>query len=63
MISKIVSCIKATITVTFNFPGELYEDFIKFQNLIDLAYIEIATGERILPKSFSDAAFNTPWVT
>eukprot|EP00095_Tigriopus_kingsejongensis_P011912 maker-scaffold111_size354240-snap-gene-2.29 protein:Tk11912 transcript:maker-scaffold111_size354240-snap-gene-2.29-mRNA-1 annotation:"atp-binding cassette sub-family a member 3" len=29
--------------------GSLYEEIVKFQNLIDLAYIEIATGIPLLP--------------
>ena len=36
--------------------GAFYENFIQFQNLIDLAYIEILTGKKMLPTSVSDFA-------
>ena len=36
------------------FSGVFYEEFIKFQNMIDLAYIEILTGETLLPESVTD---------
>lgn len=31
-----------------------YADFVLFQNLIDLAYIEVATGERMLPRTIGE---------
>ena len=34
----------------FNFfAGDSYQEFVNFQNLIDMAYIEMVTGEKLLP--------------
>jgi hypothetical protein len=37
-----------------NFAGQKYREFVKFQNLIDSAYIQIVTGEKLLPESLED---------
>ena len=45
----------------FSFLGGVYDDFVKFQNLIDLAYIEIISGEEgLLPDSV--LTFKPSWV-
>ena len=31
-----------------------YADFVVFQNLIDLAYIEVVTGEKMLPQTIGE---------
>ena len=48
-------------TVFFSL-GKAYNEFVKFQNLIDLAYIEIVTGnEGLLPEN-KDDILNLSWV-
>lgn len=42
----------------FQLPGpgygpSMYQEFIKFQNLIDLAYIQLVTKETVLPESLA----------
>jgi hypothetical protein len=41
--------------------GQQYVEFVKFQNLIDLAYIQIVTEEKLLPES-PEELFNIDWV-
>ncbi len=36
------------------YSGELYADFVKFQNLVDMAYVEIVTGEKVFPDDLVD---------
>ena len=48
---------------TGSISGEQYLDFTKFQNLIDLAYIEIATNTSgLLPTTYADI-LNLKWVS
>ncbi len=42
--------------------GQQYAEFVKFQNLIDLAYIQIVTEEKLLPET-PDDLFNIAWVS
>ena len=36
------------------FSGYIYQEFVNFQNLIDMAYIEMVTGEKLLPQNRLD---------
>ncbi len=40
--------------MSFSFSGDKYGDFQTFQTLIDLAYIQIVTGEQIFPETIND---------
>ena len=46
----------------FSFVGNAYNEFVKFQNLIDLAYIEIVTGEKNLLPDENVQDFKPSWV-
>lgn len=47
--------LNSTFTFTMlSFPASTYDEIVKFQNLIDLAYMEIVTKQQLLPNTALD---------